>query len=297
MGGNDNWEAGDNRTFTLAASAQTLPMRSFNDAWGGGPPVAVTFQVDMTVQTTKGAFNPATDLVQVRGSFQSPQWSGEPSAFYLTNNGAGVYTNTYAISNAPPNSPFYYKFFIAANGDDTGNGWETVANRSLIMPGSATTIPQVYFNDEWPPNLVTFQVDMQYVPDRDAITNVEARGSFQIPNTWSGGFTLTNNPGGANPYLYTGTCNDSHMPGTVEYYKFIFQNTNNGNVNWENDPDRSFTLVATSQTLPVSPFNGLNANDILMTDTLVTFSVSMTNAASYPGSSRLSPLTNRWRLR
>ena len=29
------------------------------------------------------------------------------------------YTNTYAISNTPPNSPFYYKFFIAANGDAT----------------------------------------------------------------------------------------------------------------------------------------------------------------------------------
>ena len=71
-GGNDNWEGGDNRSFTLAACPHTLPARYFNDVWGGGPPIAITFQVDMSVQTAQGTFNPASDLVEARGSFQSP---------------------------------------------------------------------------------------------------------------------------------------------------------------------------------------------------------------------------------
>ena len=285
-GTQNNYEGGDNRTFTLAAAAQTLPVRYFNDVWGGGPEVAVTFQVDMSVQITKGAFSPATDLVQARGSFQSPSgWAGEPNAFYLTNNGSGVYTNTYGISNTPPNGPFYYKFFVATNGIDTANGYEGRGNRSFVMPSSPTTIPKAYFNDELPlTNLVTFQVDMEYVPNRTAITNVEARGSFQSPAAWTGGFTLTNDPAAANPYLYTGTYNDARLPGTVEYYKFIYQNTNNADVNWENDPNRSFTLAANSQTLPVVLFNNVSTNDFVAQDTLVTFTVSMTNAHSYDGS-------------
>ncbi len=284
-GAHDTWESGDDRTFTLAASDQTLPPRYFNDVWGGGPEVPITFQVDMSVQIANGAFSPLNDLVQARGSFQSPsQWSGEPNAFYLTNNGSGVYTNTYAISNTPPNSPFYFKYFVATNGIDTGNGWEGIANRSFVIGSSPATIPVVYFNNQLPtPNYVTFQVDMQYVPYKDAITNVEARGSFQIPSPWTGGFSLTNDPNAANPYLYSGTYNDSHPAGTVEYYKFTYQNTNNSDVHWENDPNRSFTLIANSQTLPVVLFNNADTNVILTADTLVTFTVSMTNAHSYNG--------------
>jgi hypothetical protein len=284
-GTGDNWEGGNNRTFTLEASAQTLPVRYFNDVWGGGPEIPVTFQVDMSVQIANGAFSTVNDLVQARGSFQTPTWSGEPTAFYLTNNGANIYTNTYGISNTPPNSPFEYKFFVATNGIDTDTGgYESIANRSFVMPNSAATIPVAYFNNELPlTNLVTFQVDMQYVPYIDAITNVEARGSFQVPQTWTGGFSLTNDLLAANPYLYTGTYNCPHLPGTVEEYKFTYQNTNNSDVHWENNPNRSFTLEADMQTLPVALFNRADTNVILTTDTLVTFTVSMTNAQSYPG--------------
>jgi len=283
-GTGDNWEGGNNRTFTLEASAQTLPVRYFNDVWGGGLEIPITFQVDMSVQIANGALNTANDLVQARGSFQTPTWSGEPTAFYLTNNGANIYTNTYGISNTPPNSPFEYKFFVATNGIDTGNGWESIGNRSFVIGTSPATIPVAYFNNELPlTNLVTFQVDMQYVPYKESITNVEARGSFQVPTSWTGGFTLTNDPGAANPYLYTGTYNDARLPGTVEEYKFTYQNTNNSDVHWENDPNRSFTLEADMQTLPVALFNRADTNVILTADTLVTFTVSMTNAQSYPG--------------
>jgi hypothetical protein len=290
-GTGDNWEnAIGNRTFTLGSSAQTLPVKYFDDNWGTlpQPPVAITFQVDMSVQSTKGAFDSANDLVEARGSFQSPTgWSGEPNAFYLTNNGAGVYTNTYIISNTPASYDIQYKFFLATNGvdtDDKGYELQSAPNRSYTMPSSAATIPVAYFNNELPlTNLVTFQVDMEYVPYKEAITNVEARGSFQSPTAWTGGFSLTNDPVAANPYLYTGTYNTPHLPGTVEYFKFTYQNTNNSDVHWENDPNRSFTLVADAQTLPEVLFNNADTNVILAADTLVTLTVSMTNAQSYPG--------------
>ena len=124
---------------------------------------------------------------------------------------------------------------------------------------------------------------MQYVPYKDAITNVEARGSFQVPSTWTGGFSLTNNPSAPTPTSIPAPTTTPHPPGTVEYYKFIYQNTNNSDVHWENDPNRSFTLVADSQTLPEVLFNNADTNVILTADTLVTFTVSMTNAQSYPG--------------
>src|SRR5262245_29787136 len=56
-GGGDQWElpvstAGENRTFILEPSPQVLPVRHFNDLAQGSPTVAVTFQVDMSVQTS-----------------------------------------------------------------------------------------------------------------------------------------------------------------------------------------------------------------------------------------------------
>lgn len=279
------WESGENRSFNLTGSAQSLPVRYLDDLWSGGAGIPVTFQVDMSAQIAKEAFSTQNDGVQARGSFQSPtQWSGEPEAFWLTNNGGGIYTNTYGISNTPPNSPFTYKFFIATNGVDSGDGYEKRGNRSFVMPAAAETIPVDYFNGEWPvTNLVTFQVDMQYVPGRETITNVDVRGSFQVPSTWTQGYNLTNDPGGTSVYLYTGTFNVPHLPGTVEYYKFTCQRYSSSNPQWENDPDRSLTLLANSQTLPVVCFDNIDGNVILTADTLVTFTVSMTNAQSWPG--------------
>ena len=127
------------------------------------------------------------------------------------------------------------------------------------MPSSGTPLPQVYFDDEYPlTNLVTFQVDLEYAPCRCLITNVEARGSFQVPHPWTGGFTLTNNAAGPNPWLYSGAYNVPRAPDTVESYKFIYQNTSSGDVHWEDDPNRSFTLAVNSQTLPVQLFNNVS---------------------------------------
>jgi hypothetical protein len=91
---------------------------------------------------------------------------------------------------------------------------------------------------------------------------------------------LTNDPAASNPNIYSGVWTFSDAPGTAEQYKFCIppsgweQPTSTGGNN------RSFNLAAANGplVLPVLFFSDLNVDDLLSTDTLVTFSVSMTNA-------------------
>ncbi|MCI0559434.1 MAG: hypothetical protein MN733_13140, partial [Nitrososphaera sp.] len=55
--------------------------------------VSVTFQVDMTVQIAKGAFNPATQKIWVRGSLND--W-GQTEMSDAPDDGDSVYTVTVA---------------------------------------------------------------------------------------------------------------------------------------------------------------------------------------------------------
>ncbi|MBU6410399.1 MAG: hypothetical protein KGR98_08420 [Verrucomicrobia bacterium] len=69
----------------------------------------VTFQVDMSVQVQGGSFNPATDTVSARGSFNG--WG----TFVLTNNPSSANTNLYTGAfddvNDSNGSQLDYKFY------------------------------------------------------------------------------------------------------------------------------------------------------------------------------------------
>lgn len=278
-GGGDAWEARGDRSFTLESGGQTLPTVYYNDLSGPPPAVDVTFRVDMSVQIAKGTFDPGADTVEARGSFQSPNtWT---SGFNLTNSTAepNIFSGTYTINSVTPGATVEYKFWSSS-----ALGWEGVNNRQFAMPSNPLTLPTVFFNNDIGSAVpVTFSVDMtsqilagKFFPDSDY---VEARGSFQAPTTWTGGFTLTNNPTGENPNIYSNTYEISQAPGTRVEYKFYAS----GLLTWENPSstgggNRAFTLAATPMTLPVASFNDVLAGDILAADTLVTFSVNMTNA-------------------
>jgi hypothetical protein len=290
-GTKDQWEDPNfnNRSFTLAAAAQTLPLAYFLNQWAGSPPVAVTFQVDMTAQVANHKFKPDTDVVECRGAFQTNVWSG---GFWLTNDVAAyntnLYTGTYVTTNYPPGVNVEYKYFIATNRDENVNGWEAVNNRTFLELPTTTLVPMVYFSDEYPYTIpVAFQVDMsvqlfagQFNPASG--DQVEVQGDF---NSWSNGFTLTNTP--ATPNLYSGTYDIARLPTTLENYKFAISNSTG--IHYEallNKPpyqNRQFVMPSTGQVLPVVYYSDVTFNDVLPVDTLVTFSVSMTNAQSYPG--------------
>ena len=249
-GGNANWEGfANDRTFQLATNGQILPLVYFNDLApaSGGPRHSVTFRVNMSAQIVLGRFNPATDTVGARGTFQSPdQWSG---GFQLTDSGVdNIFVGTYANDGNYEGGLEEFKFVITSGGNDI---WESIGNRPYILT-NGMTLPVVYFDNLTAASPVTFQVDLSTAPFNPGLGDtIEARGSF---NGWSGGFTLVADA--ARPNVFTNTANVGSSAGDTVYYKFVIANA--GGDNWEGfENDRRFTLATGGQTLPLVFFNDL----------------------------------------
>ena len=116
------WENGSDRTYTVTAGAQTVPVAEFNK------PVAnacgavdrtydLRFRVDMNVQIGRGAFNPATQSVAVAGTFTG--WDGN-SALTLTESSIdpGVFTGVLQDRVfATPTTTAAFKYIIYNNAD------------------------------------------------------------------------------------------------------------------------------------------------------------------------------------
>ena len=89
---------------------EDLPMIRLNLNYSGGPSIApVTFNVDMNVQIAMGNFNPASDFVDVSGSFNA--WGG--SEQMTDDNGDGIYTLT--VQDLTYLDEIEYKYRINAN--------------------------------------------------------------------------------------------------------------------------------------------------------------------------------------
>ncbi len=89
-----------------------LPMIGFNVNETGGPTQApATFNVDMTKHIASGEFKPATDFVDVAGSFNN--WGG--SAHLTDPETDGIYTIT--LTGMPVNKVIEYKYRINGNWD------------------------------------------------------------------------------------------------------------------------------------------------------------------------------------
>lgn len=99
-------------------------------------------------------------------------------------------------------------------------------------------------------NDVTFQVDMNaYITScqfNPATNTVRVPGSM---NGWdTNAFPLAD---GNNDGIYTGTYSLPAGPITFKYFV-----GGGGPISWENDPDRTYTVVEGAQTIPVVAFNG-----------------------------------------
>jgi hypothetical protein len=301
------WESGGNRAIGLPATSGAglrLPYVYFNDQPRTDVTVTdnITFQVDMTEQIVLGAFIPGTSTAYVRGIING--W-GQTA---LTNNPAAANTNIYSTvipqTDAPSNLE-HYKFYI-----DTGGNWENPQGTNAegrvgdvnrfynLLPGSGDiTLPVVYFNDQGlapaVTNTITFQVDMTYqviIGHFDPSANtVECRGSF---NNWAASpgvpLILTNNPSGANTNLFVGVLDIVGTPFNTINYKFWDSNPNAGGSGYESPSstgggNRSFNLLGGngSITRPSVFFSDLTSTaDFLLEDTIVTFTVNMTNAVT-----------------
>jgi hypothetical protein len=231
-------------------------------AWAGLAAAApVTFQVNMDVQRTLGAFDPAAHTVEVRGGFNG--WGAGVTLAQSAAN-TNVYEGTVDVTGTS-GTQLEYKFVMNQAGNVVweGNvGAGGAANRSVTLTDTAQTLPVVHFNNQSaPPGIVavTFQVNMGA---QEAIGNfnpqthtAEVRGAF---NNWSSGITLAASATNAN--IYQGTVSVDGSAGMALEYKFVINQAGTlvyeGNVGPGAFGNRVFTLgPPPEQVLPVVYFN------------------------------------------
>jgi hypothetical protein len=242
----------------------------------------VTFSVDMTVEIGSGNFTNGVNTVTVHGTFNN--WGAGLS---LTNDptsaNPNVYSGTLDDTTEANGAVLQYKF-VYSTGTDHWDAPASGQNRAAHLPansGDSLVLPTPYWSDAGPLTdyFVAFQVDLAEQINLGAFdTNfgyVEVRGNL---NGWSAGSTLTNDPTGANPTVYSGTFDVFASPNAAQAYKFVI----NGGT-WEqpsiNNQDgggnRFFTAM--DQTLPVVFFS-----DVPLQQTVtnyVTFQVDMSELA------------------
>jgi hypothetical protein len=250
----------------------------------------VTFSVDMSAQIAGATFVSGTDTVSANGTF-----NGYGPLNLVRVGSTSVYTNTANDTTDANGEKLQYKF-VSSN---ASGGWEnlpTGQNRAALLPstsGASLVLPTAFFADAGTPvaNNVTFQVDVSqqialgnFIP---GTSSVEVRGSG-VPNTWSGGNTLTLDPtiyrtnqfGLVTTNIYTGTFSISGSPGGAEEFKFVINNPSTiwdspNAVNSDGGGNRYFANVA--QTLPLVDFADAPFAPLCS----VTFAVDMSAQAYY----------------
>jgi hypothetical protein len=130
-----------NRVVTLAKTDQVLPVIYFNNVTNVPVPTPLDFQVNLAVQTALGNFNPSTDTVEARGSFNN-NWAG---GFVLTNSpdNPNLFSGTWVDSTDVVGATIQYQFVL------NGGTWETaVGNRNyMILSTNEQSVPLVFFNN------------------------------------------------------------------------------------------------------------------------------------------------------
>jgi len=239
----------------------------------------VTFLVNLEVQATLGNFDPASDTVELHGSFDG--W-GAGITLQQVPAGPALYQGTVDLSGAP-GSAVQYKFVINQAGTliwEGNVGPGGAQNRTVNVPDSAQTLPVVYFNNQTsaPTTIaVTFQVNMEIQKEmgnfHPATHLVEVHGEF---DNWGVGAALS--PSATNANIYVGTVEVTGSPGTTSAYKFV--TNKDGTLVWEGNVgpggafgNRTFTLADSAQTLLVVYFDNVEVNP--GAGIPVTFQVSM----------------------
>ena len=103
--------------------------------------VDVTFQVDMSITIATGKFNPGSNQVELRGSFDG--WGAGVVLSDADND--SVYTGT--VTGQPQATDIFYKFYHTGN----SGTWESDPNRQMNTGTSSTvTLDPSFFNDKTP---------------------------------------------------------------------------------------------------------------------------------------------------
>jgi hypothetical protein len=139
--------AGDQtRQLTLGArdAIQSVTEVYFNNVDVAPANRTVTFAVNMNVQTNKSLFNPASQGVEVRGSFNG--WAGGTATLTDADND-GIYTGSFVVAG-DLGATAEYKFYRTGA---TGAGYEVLANNRTVTLGADgvnATLSTSYFNND-----------------------------------------------------------------------------------------------------------------------------------------------------
>jgi hypothetical protein len=227
----------------------------------------VTFEVNMSVQSALGNFDPTADSVFVAGDLIN-SWSTSNSPLAASATDTNLWVGTFDVEGTNA-SPVQYKFLMTSSVGITT--WEgnvgaggTTGNRTFSLATTNQTLPAVYFNNVTNATTVTanvtFQVNMGVqVSLGNFDTNsgtVAVAGEFNSWNTTA--LMLTNSPG--DPNVWVGSTKVSGALNSAVQYKFVMNGaTWEGNVGPNGAQNRSLTLKNGDDVLPISYFNNLAA--------------------------------------
>jgi hypothetical protein len=177
----------------------------------------VTFAVDMGVQIFKGTFNPATNGVEVRATFNNFAGGVSPLSREGTTT---VYSGTFAVEGAE-SSTNNYKFFSTGT---SAVGYEGGSDRQAVLTANAVPLNTGtnFFSGVSESRKLTLRVDMTTQIAKGnfnpASNSVSVIGSFNSFNTTAN--VMVPAPGaGANVYAAT-VFLDGPQTGNIEYKFF-----------------------------------------------------------------------------
>ena len=138
---NSGYESSAEREFNLPIGDVDLPMVYFNNVSASR---TMTFAVNMGVQISKSLFTPATQGVEVRGSFNG--WTGGVAPLSDADND-GIYTGSFTVVGNLGET-IEYKFYRTSA---SGAGYEDLANNRTVPLGADgvnSTIATAFFKND-----------------------------------------------------------------------------------------------------------------------------------------------------
>jgi hypothetical protein len=132
-----------NRQFVLPSLATNLPVAYFNNQTSPPTYANVTFNVNMGVQDAKGTFTPGSDSISVAGN---PLNNWATGLYVLTQSPTNpdLYVGTFSVTNVGGTTSFKY---VDSNTGIGNAGWESIANRTVLVSASGTNLPVVFWNN------------------------------------------------------------------------------------------------------------------------------------------------------
>lgn len=237
----------------------------------------ILFSIDMQALTPTEVY--------IRGSFNN--WGNAPQTpTPLTNNGANIWSGVVVSTNSP-GSVEACKFFY-----QPGDTWESGADRQFILAAGPAeqVLPLTTWDAKYPAptNDVTFRVDMNAQVALGAFTNfgnelpdgpskIRLAGSF---TDWGDGLQMTNNPAaiGSLSNIFSVVAKVPGFAGSTSGgYKYRM------NGGWESIDNRTFQITGGDQELPLVFYDNASSCGLVLTDTLVTFRLQITNGTAYGG--------------